>query len=280
MTESEPLRLRHERDTERELALALRELPGERPSDAAIGALRARLSAQVGEPVRLRRTEPELARALHADAPNAEQLRALRAKLPEAAPSRASARKIQPRRLTLSTLAWLLPAAAAAMAGGYLATRSGDEVAPMPSHNAVQPPPAPTPATSAPIEMPSAPTASASAPAPKPAVAPTANRADPEAELALMREAQAALGSDPARALALTKQHAQKYPRGVLAQEREVVAIDALKRLGQNGEAAARAARFRQSHPESAYLPRIERLVGSAALPKPAAPASSDSSSH
>ena len=117
-------------------------------------------------------------------------------------------------------------------------------------------------------EEPSAPSASASPP--KRAPSPTPVHSDPEAELRLIREAQAALGSNPARALSLAAEHARDFPRGVLSQEREVVSIDALNRLGRTTEARARAERFRKSNPGSAYLPRIERLVG-------AAPASVDS---
>jgi hypothetical protein len=92
-------------------------------------------------------------------------------------------------------------------------------------------------------------------------------------ELSMLREAQAALASDPARALALANRHAELFPRGVLGQEREVLAIDALTRLGRAPDARARAARFQAAHPGSAYLPRVERLIG-AALSSPAPSAS------
>jgi hypothetical protein len=84
----------------------------------------------------------------------------------------------------------------------------------------------------------------------------------PEAEMALLRSAQDALGSAPADALARSEEHAKTYPGGALAEEREVLAVDALLRLGRRREAEARAARFRAAHPASAYLRRLETLLG------------------
>lgn len=84
---------------------------------------------------------------------------------------------------------------------------------------------------------------------------------DPEAELALLREAQDALGPSPARALALTDAHRNRFGTGVLAQEREVVAIDALLRLGRREAARARAAAFHARWPRSAHGRRVEVLV-------------------
>ena len=84
---------------------------------------------------------------------------------------------------------------------------------------------------------------------------------DPEAELALVREAQDALRSAPARALALAEEHVRRFGDGALAQEREVVAIDALSRLARHDEASARAARFHTRWPRSAHRRRIDVLA-------------------
>jgi hypothetical protein len=78
----------------------------------------------------------------------------------------------------------------------------------------------------------------------------------------LLQDAQDALRSDPARALALANQHAQRAPRGALAQEREVIAIEALVKLGRRGEARQRAARFEAAYPNSAQNRRVHLLVG------------------
>jgi hypothetical protein len=44
----------------------------------------------------------------------------------------------------------------------------------------------------------------------------------------------------------------------VLAQEREVIAIEALKRLGRSDEAARRAADFARRYPGSAYRKKLD----------------------
>jgi outer membrane protein assembly factor BamD (BamD/ComL family) len=88
---------------------------------------------------------------------------------------------------------------------------------------------------------------------------PSATRGE---ELRLLTAAQDALAHDPARALALAEEHARRHPAGALAQEREVLAIDALARAGRRDEAEARAARFRARYPGSASAPRIETILG------------------
>src|SRR5262249_8668637 len=52
-------------------------------------------------------------------------------------------------------------------------------------------------------------------------------------EVALLDRARAALASSPAQALALADEHAARFPHGKLGMEREMVAIDALRRLGR-----------------------------------------------
>ncbi len=77
----------------------------------------------------------------------------------------------------------------------------------------------------------------------------------------LLGRAQAALASDPARALSLTAMAKRDYPRGVLVQEREVIAIEALSRLGRTAAAKARAGAFIAAFPGSAYRSKVENLV-------------------
>ena len=81
-------------------------------------------------------------------------------------------------------------------------------------------------------------------------------------ELALLARAQAALATNPGAALELVATHARAFPGGTLAQEREVIAIDALSRLGRKTEATARARRFHRLFPASAHGRRVEVLVG------------------
>jgi len=83
----------------------------------------------------------------------------------------------------------------------------------------------------------------------------------PESELSLVARAQAALAADPARALSLTDEHLQRFGSGALAQEREVIAIGALVRLGRMTEARARAERFHALYPTSAHGRRVDVLL-------------------
>jgi hypothetical protein len=80
-------------------------------------------------------------------------------------------------------------------------------------------------------------------------------------EWQLVREAREALGDDPSASLRLTAQHARLYPRGALAQEREVIAVDALVRLGRRQEAKARAEALLRQSPETAHRAHIEALL-------------------
>jgi hypothetical protein len=80
--------------------------------------------------------------------------------------------------------------------------------------------------------------------------------------MALLRQGQDALASAPAETLARCDEAARRFPRGALAQEREVLAVDALLRLGRRADAEARAARFRAVYPGSAYLRRLDTLLG------------------
>lgn len=79
-----------------------------------------------------------------------------------------------------------------------------------------------------------------------------------ESEASLLERARRALTADPARALSLTGEHARHFPGGVLSQEREVIAIAALRRLGRTAEANARATRFDRSYPNSAHQHAVD----------------------
>lgn len=85
-----------------------------------------------------------------------------------------------------------------------------------------------------------------------------------ESESALVRRAQSALGANPGEALSLANRHLARFPGGMFAQEREVIAITALRSLGRTAEAEARAAAFLGANPRSAYRPRVESLAPNA----------------
>jgi hypothetical protein len=192
--------------------------------------------------------------------PNANELDSLAARLAPAfaAPRGAPAR---PPFAKLGALG-LGAAAVAALVAGYFATRSPAPVrapnpavptAPVappasvnaaPSVPAVEPPPA--------AEQPSAP----AKPAPS-VLKGTRERAPDEAKL--LEQARRALSTNPSQALAITRRHQALYPNGALAQEREVIAIEALRRLGKSGQASERADSFEQKYPDSAHRRTVEK---------------------
>jgi hypothetical protein len=90
-------------------------------------------------------------------------------------------------------------------------------------------------------------------PAPPPA-------AELPSELSLIQQAEAARHRG-VQALQLLATHERLYPQGALAQEREVLAIELLLKIGKPDQARARAARFQRSHPSSAHLPRVRALL-------------------
>ena len=87
-------------------------------------------------------------------------------------------------------------------------------------------------------------------------------------ELELIQRAQQALASNPSRGLALTDEHARTYPNGELLQEREVIAVEALSRMGRSEEAARRANALVQRFPETPYAARLAVALGRP-LPEP-----------
>jgi hypothetical protein len=91
-------------------------------------------------------------------------------------------------------------------------------------------------------------------------VAGAAEAPDPAAELSLLSPARQLMATHPARALALTDEHAQRFPHGVFAEERAFLRIEALLRLGRTEPASREAERFRRQYPRSTYLERLRQL--------------------
>jgi hypothetical protein len=167
-----------------------------------------------------------------------------------------------------------------------LSTRSSEEpvtsaapeeasAVPPPSVEWPSAPPPSAPRRAAPVATPDEPRVASAAPPPEPATAlvpgtesaapppATTSPATPgESELALLDRARSHLSSDPAEAIRALDEHRARYPRGTFAQEREVLAIEALVRLGRRGEAQARADAFARAFPGSAHLRRIAVLLG------------------
>ena len=173
------------------------------------------------------------------------------------------------RRVVLTVLAGVIGVGAIALTLRVLWPSARTATTPQANANAV------TPSVSSAAESASVPTVPSATPAPPPGDAPvTAASAKPAPrsagsassgdadslaeELALMREARSALSSgNPAGALALLDQHAARYPRGTLTQERLATRIFALCALGRTSQARAEALRFERAAPKSPLLPRI-----------------------
>ena len=115
----------------------------------------------------------------------------------------------------------------------------------------VVPPAAEAPAAAAPASPASVEPAEEAKPATKPA--PVAQVSEAE----LLEQARGALRSDPARALARANEHRTRFPRGVLVQEREVIAITALRQLGRSAEADRRTEAFSKAFPGSAFQRKL-----------------------
>jgi hypothetical protein len=95
-----------------------------------------------------------------------------------------------------------------------------------------------------------------------PATSPAAPAAPPASgEGALLLRARRVLASEPQAALALTQEDERLFPAGDLAPEREVLAIEALARLGRTAEARSRFDAFRARFPQSPHVARLRALL-------------------
>lgn len=79
-----------------------------------------------------------------------------------------------------------------------------------------------------------------------------------ESELERVERARSLLRSDPAEALRVAEAGASES----LAEEREVIAVEALHRLGRGEATRARAEAFLRRWPRSLYAERVRRWVG------------------
>ena len=119
----------------------------------------------------------------------------------------------------------------------------------------------------------SAPSAPSSAPAPQASRATAPAKGAPEAgagtgdaslakERALIDRARSAIARGrPADALDAVDEHARAFPKGQLAEEREVLAVQALAQAGRIREATERAAQFRKRWPESVLTPVVDEAL-------------------
>ena len=80
-------------------------------------------------------------------------------------------------------------------------------------------------------------------------------------EAKLLNQAHAIMATDAHKALAIASEHAKRYPRGQLAAERELIAVQALVKLGRSREAEARGRALRKGAPSSIYGERLDAIL-------------------
>ena len=80
-------------------------------------------------------------------------------------------------------------------------------------------------------------------------------------EVALLEQARTELTRSPRRTLAILRRYDAKFRHGQLELEREVIALDALRRLGRRAEVRRNAASLLARHPASPYRARIEEIL-------------------
>jgi len=99
-------------------------------------------------------------------------------------------------------------------------------------------------------------------------LAPRAAQDAPEAqsdalsEATLIRRARSLLTTAPAQAESVLAQHRRDYPDGVLAQERDALAIEVRIALGDREGAFRKLSRFERTYPASAHRERIRQALG------------------
>lgn len=98
---------------------------------------------------------------------------------------------------------------------------------------------------------------------PQPSVSEQTNRTQPQRnEIELLTEARGASRSNPYHSLELANEHRRLYPQSGHSQEREMIRITALVTLGRHFEAQVAADSFKQQYPNSPYLRRLSKIVG------------------
>lgn len=111
-------------------------------------------------------------------------------------------------------------------------------------------------------------TATAPRPAPRPLasapVSPEAPTSQPTSlgdEVAALDQARKQMQDDPEAALAALEDYDEGFKGGVLAQEAELLRIEALSRAGKKDQARAAATTFLARHPESPLAGRVRKIL-------------------
>jgi hypothetical protein len=145
-----------------------------------------------------------------------------------------------------------------------VAMPSGPMVRPSPPESRVSDavmPAAAAPSSTAPVRE-GAPSVHERATAPTTTVPEPPLERDPlEREAAMLEEARAMLDRYPIGALSVLERHAATFPIGQLGMERELLAVQALRRLGRQAEARARGDALLRQASGSIYEPRVRAML-------------------
>jgi hypothetical protein len=235
----------------------------------------------MSEPMRWRDEGPDAVRELLRDAPRTRRMTA-----DDRARTRARLARLAGVAVGVGSLAWLQGAAIGAGLGvltvgavaiGSAVLSRGPEGSPRAVAAPVVPrgPHAPALAAPSSVDPPRPEAPPAPDPPPRPAARPQDAPAPPAGEgsapapredtlaeeAALLERARASLGASPSGALAITEDHAARFPGGKLSVERELLAIDALGRLGRAAEARARGEALLSREQGGLYEARIRKLL-------------------
>jgi hypothetical protein len=90
---------------------------------------------------------------------------------------------------------------------------------------------------------------------------PTAARGDSATEIALITRAQSLLDLQPSAALTVLLEHEREFPRGILAEERDVLRVEAERALGRTPQAIAHAKAFCAQYPNSPQTRTLEHWL-------------------
>jgi hypothetical protein len=82
-------------------------------------------------------------------------------------------------------------------------------------------------------------------------------------EAAMLEDARALLDRTPGDALSKLEEHAAAFPSGHLALEREMMAVDALRRLGRTDDARSRGRALLARYHGSLYEERVRAMLDS-----------------
>jgi hypothetical protein len=150
---------------------------------------------------------------------------------------------------------------AGGLGGGWLLSRPAAPVLP-PRVTSVAPLPLPPPAITPSAAPPNVETPSKTTVSPAPSAVKAVAHDTLAEEEALLEQARRSLTSSPGGALALLREHQQRFPAGQLTAERLFLSVDALRRVGDRAGAERQAQVLLKRFPGSVYAGQLRGQVG------------------